>query len=1281
MQFTKNGPEIPERLLQEHEEGKVVFFCGAGISYAAGLPGFKDLVKRLNSNLRVTPDAAQKAARQAKRYDHAITRLDENPHIGRKVVRQEILQILQPDLSRETATRVHEALLDLGCDRKRRTRLVTTNFDRIFEHVIQTQQPSVKHHQAPLLPVPKTRWDGLVYLHGLLPDPPHDNDLEDLVVSSGDFGLAYLTERWAARFVSELLQRFTVCFVGYSLDDPVMRYMMDALAADRLRGESPREMFAFGSYSKGKESDCAAEWRAKNVTPILYRAYRKHYYLRETLRQWANTYRDGLRGKRGIVVRHSTMNPDQMDRGDAGVRRMLWALSDPSGDPARTFARMDPVPSLAWLGPFSDLCFGDTDLDRFGVTPKTDHDHALKFSLLRRPAPSDRAPWMALVNWEASAGPLDAVMEALGEWLIRHLNNPDLLFWLIGQGGHLHPEFARKIRNRLEELATMESEGSSDQLTENTAGAPDAVPCPAMRTLWSLFLSGRVKRRGNGRLELYTWKEEFDRDGLTPTLRMELRELLRPCVVLRKPFDWSGRGDRDPEGSPTIRNLADTSLDLATDSARHILKDRNDNEAWMKVLPSLLEDITGLLRDAMDLKSMLGDANDQQDRSYIVQPSISDHPQNSDVHDWTVLIDLAREAWLAAARHSPAQACHVATGWSQIPYPLFRRLAFFAAAQGDIIPVHQGLQWLLADKGWWLWSPETHRESLRLVVALAPLLDDFGQVTLQSAILTGPPRDMYKPDLSDEHWTQIVDRDVWLRLRKIQHTGALLTADPQRHLEKLTAQYPDWKLSDNEREEFLVWSVGPEDIHRDHIAIPRDLHGLVQWLRKYPEPDFRRLDDWEDCCRHDFETAAQPLIALAKNDFWPAGRWQQAFYEWSRNEPASRTGPDEEILPIQSWQKVAPILTSLPPAALQKMDRGMSFWLETLARMIDQDQAPAHLALCDRILRLDYEDTGNDADPLSRAINHPVGCIAMAVLHWWYRSDPSDHAELTGETRERFTALCDPEIRKVRHGRVVLARHVVALFRVDRKWTEQHLLPLFDWDRSETEAAGMWQGFLHSPQLHPPLMAAFKSDFLATADHFEQLGQCERQYATFLTFVALDSMDSDDIFSRSDFARAMAALPPDGLASAADALFRAVDSAGDQRAKYWANRATPFLRSIWPQRTNVDSVEVEERVAESLAKACLAAGDAFPDALEQVSGRLRPLRWASDRIAREILNTDPDLIQDYPEKVLDLLDHIVGEQSYVSNELSQCLESIESKYPDLAGDQRFERLQSIAPTA
>ena len=47
MQFFSNGPDIPDSLLQAHEEGRVVFFCGAGISRRAGLPDFGGLVQKL----------------------------------------------------------------------------------------------------------------------------------------------------------------------------------------------------------------------------------------------------------------------------------------------------------------------------------------------------------------------------------------------------------------------------------------------------------------------------------------------------------------------------------------------------------------------------------------------------------------------------------------------------------------------------------------------------------------------------------------------------------------------------------------------------------------------------------------------------------------------------------------------------------------------------------------------------------------------------------------------------------------------------------------------------------------------------------------------------------------------------------------------------------------------------------------------------------------------------------------------------------------------------------
>ena len=159
--------------------------------------------------------------------------------------------------------------------------------------------------------------------------------------------------------------------------------MTDALAADRLLGESPLEMFAFGSYSEGQEDECTNEWSAKNVTPILYREDNDHTALHQTLRLWAETYRDGISGKESIVTRHAGSHPTKSTEEENFVGRILWALSDPSGLPPKRFADFDPVPPLEWLETFSEDKYGRNDLSRFGVQPNPKPNNLLEFSLIR----------------------------------------------------------------------------------------------------------------------------------------------------------------------------------------------------------------------------------------------------------------------------------------------------------------------------------------------------------------------------------------------------------------------------------------------------------------------------------------------------------------------------------------------------------------------------------------------------------------------------------------------------------------------------------------------------------------------------------------------------------------------------------------------------------------------------------------------------------------------------------------------------------------------------------
>jgi hypothetical protein len=1249
-QFIRNGPDIPERLLQLHEDGQVVFFCGAGVSYPARLPGFGGLVAKLYAALNVVPSAVQQSAIKAGQFDTAIGLLEADIVGGRETVRRALASILLPDLSLPNAIATHEALLTLGRTRGGRTRLITTNFDRLFEEVISGKSLSVGRFQAPLLPVPKSRWDGLVYVHGLLSVAPIAEELDRLVVSSGDFGLAYLTERWAARFVSELFRNYTVCFVGYSINDPVLRYMMDALAADRLLGESPPEMFAFGSYSKGKEEHRANEWRAKNVTPILYREHNRHAYLHGTLRSWAETYRDGVRGKERIVVECAIARPLASTSQDDFVGRLMWALSDPGGLPARRFAELDPAPSLDWLEPLSQDRYRHADLARFGIQSKVSLDDKLTFSLTRRPSPYGLAPWMSVVDPGARSSRWDEVMRQLARWLIRHLDDPALLLWLVKRGSQLHGDLAWFIEHRLDEINKLERDGNMAELVRIRDNAPNSIPSVLMRTLWRLLLTGRVKSRLRD-FDLYRWRDRFARDGLTTSVRLELREMLTPRVSLREPFRWAAEeGERrEPE---RIKELVEWEIVLSTDHVHSSLRDLPKDERWKAALPELLADFSALLRDALDLMRELGGAEDRSDLSYVHQPSIGEHHQNNDFHEWTALIDLNRDAWLATVALSPARAALVAESWWHVPYPLFRRLAFFAAAHDGVIPYRRALDWLLGDAGYWLWSVETERETIRLVVALAPRLDAAMLKELEGAVLAGPPREMFKGDIDPERWTQIVDSKVWLRLAKVDETDPVLTAAGKDRLEALSARYPEWTLAADQRDEFGFW-MGEGDEQRRFVTTPRRRRDLIEWLKQHPSADHWHEDDWRQRCRENFATTACALCSLVKDGVWVTDRWREALQAWS-----------EEKLIKRSWHYVAPIVTTAPDDVLQTLAHGVSWWLQAVAKPFEGHRAH-FFALARRVLALNVESGVDTDEPVFHAINHPVGHVTEALLRWWYRHSLEDAQGLPEDIKPTFTELCDIRVDKFRHGRVLLAAHVITLFRVDREWATQNLLPLFDWHRSEAEARAAWEGFLWSPRLYRPLLEVLKPAFLDTASHYAALGKHDRQYASLLTFAALDR---GDIFTIGELASATRALPPDGLHAAAQTLVRAMDGAGDQRSDYWSNRVAPYLHAIWPKNRD----NVSPAIGESLSQLCVASEDAFPDALALLRAWLQPIAHPSDLVHRL---HKAGLCGKFPAQALDFLSLVIGEQTeWPPRDLGACLQSIQTAIPGLAADMRFDRL-------
>ena len=84
----------------------------------------------------------------------------------------------------------------------------------------------------------------------------------------------------------------------------------------------------------------------------------------------------------------------------------------------------------------------------------------------------------------------------------------------------------------------------------------------------------------------------------------------------------------------------------------------------------------------MDWQNEFGLATTDQDHTYADYPSVSPHDQNRYAKTWTQLIAIARDSYDALAERDPDAATRLTRRWLSLPYPIFRRLALYAAAGG-----------------------------------------------------------------------------------------------------------------------------------------------------------------------------------------------------------------------------------------------------------------------------------------------------------------------------------------------------------------------------------------------------------------------------------------------------------------------------------------------------------------------------------------------------------------------------------------------------------------------
>ena len=207
--------------------------------------------------------------------------------------------------------------------------------------------------------------------------------------------------------------------------------------------------------------------------------------------------------------------------------------------------------------------------------------------------------------------------------------------------------------------------------------------------------------------------------------------------------------------------------------------------------------------------------------------------------------------------------------------------------------------------------------------------------------------------------------------------------------------------------------------------------------------------------------------------------------------------------------------------------------------------------------------------------------------------------------------------------------------------------------------------FLWSPRLYQPLLTAFKSQFLDSANHYADLGEHRQQFATFLTYAALGPTEG---YTVEEFRSAIGALPQEGLEESAQALSQALEGAADQREDYWKNRAQPFWQKIWPKSRNLAT----PRIAESLTHMVIASRGEFPATLAAVQDWLQPIEHPHYVVH---LLQKSGLCSRYPADALSLLNAVITDQPWGPRELEQCLKQIVQAKPQLEKEPSFLKLR------
>lgn len=1260
MRFLANGPSIPDDLLIARDAGDVIFFCGAGVSrHRCGLPDFL----KLGGDVIDLLGASEKSL--ARKLFRRIKELDPIDGVGGLIATDRIFSLLerefeQRDVQNTIARAIkpgdnpdlsaHRTLLDLSRGRDDTVRLVTTNFDLLFE----AAAPGIACFGPPVLPDPRSAgFGGIVHLHGRVNEGYTGPGDEEFIVSSADFGRAYLSDGWATRFMQSLLARYQIVFIGYGADDPPVQYLLEAL---NLHVGNRSRLFAF---QPGSNADDAALWEHRGVRAIAFDNSKGYGALWDSLAAWAERARD-VDGWYARLLDTASVGPAALNphlRGQIahvlstreGARRVSIAKVP---IPASWLLALDPNQRFETPGPTDPSGESSQRIDPYECLsldfdmppqPADEHDY-----LRNRAVPE--GSWSAFAPTQFDhedaqetsfgdfygartnlTGPLSTRLGHLGIWFHRVAHQPIAVWWAASRGP-LHPRIVDNIEAWLRQ-------------------DPDRWP-DDIRRGWRFLIASWSDRRQEPDHGHYEISQRVEREGWSEARVRDYAALFRPRLKVEREF-----------GAPHPLSWTDV------DRPNPLLSYDVDYPHPYKLLPIPKEQLAYAVtrfRENLDLARSLEREASGGDYVHIetTRPDDGGPPIAYDRYGLTGPIALFLHLMDRLADYAPNRARGEIAYWPADDHNIFGRLRIWAASKPIIAP-RDAADILLGFPDEIFWGSGHQRD---LLYAIRDRWADFSpedRVRFEQRLRTTtfPWSDTTRVGMARAEAYYRLDRLHWL-----SRQGVDFSFDVRTEMASLRHIAEGWTERSGEE---AADSHAPVGHSIDTDADPRVLDQvpigeILDRARQAGQSDF--LDFVE---RRPFDGLAEekPARALAAlSNAAHKGDVPVSF--WSAFLNAKKRKTDLVRLACAIGGRLA----TLPPAALSTIAYPVAEWLQGQGERLFGELAPILDILWDPLMAaLPLRDTDRkhrvDSSWANDALNAPAGKLASLLMR-----DTATRGRERGQgfskdwTRRHEQLLALPGDMR-RHALVMLGSQINWLFAIAPDWTTAHPLAVVDDMGDDGDA--LWDGILWAARAPSRILyERLKSALLARAMSPTRRRAEANVTAGFLLIGWGGSPDAD---------------PPEQLVKSAEMREILVESDDDLRGQVlwhiekwsadlegkWRARLIPFLTDVWPNHRTVRTPEMSAR----LLDLALASGDLFPQVVQVILPRLVPVRGGMLRGLMLHSEAKDHPAPVYPAAMLDLLWAVLAEDATSWPYRIEDVLDVLADAPETRGDPRLSELR------